>query len=96
VLSAHIHFFEVLNFANGRPPTFIIGNSGTEMIPPIKSPLAGMEVGGASVADGITMVRFGFMTMERSGEEWTATLRDVDGKKVIRCSIANSRATCAP
>ncbi len=96
VLSAHVHFFEVLNFANGRPPTFIIGNSGTEMIPPIKSPLAGMEVGGASVADGITMVRFGFMTMERSGEQWTATLRDVDGKKVTRCSIANSRATCAP
>jgi hypothetical protein len=96
VLSAHIHFFEVLNFANGRPPTFIVGNSGTEMIPPIKSPLAGMEVGGTLVADGFTMARFGFMTMEGSGETWIATMRDPNGKMMTRCKIANYRATCAP
>ena len=96
VLSAHLHFFETLSFANGRPPTFIIGNSGTAMIPPVNAPLAGMELAGAPIAEGIKMARFGFMTMERSGKDWTATLRDVDGNKVTRCSIANSRATCAP
>ena len=96
VLSAHIHFFEVLNFANGRPPTFIIGNSGTEMIPSVKSPLTGIEVGGVPVADGFTLARFGFMTMEPSGKGWIATVRDVDGKVITRCTIANYRATCRP
>ena len=96
VLAAHIHFFEVLNFANGRPPTLIIGNSGTEMIPPIKSPLAGMELAGAPVADGFTMARFGFMTMEGSGKSWFATMRDPHGKMMTRCKIAHYRATCAP
>jgi hypothetical protein len=42
------------------------------------------------------MARFGFMTMEGSGKSWIATMRDPNGKMMIRCKIANYRATCAP
>ncbi len=96
VLASHLHFFEMLSFANGRPPTFIIGNGGTALIPPLKLPLAGMEVAGAPVADGVAIARFGFMTMELSGKGWIPTVRDVDGKMITRCTIANHRATCRP
>jgi len=94
VLSGHIHFFEFLNFTDGRAPQFIIGNSGTEMDPPVTQPLAGTEIGGTTVEEGVTVPEFGFALMELSGNTWNVSMLDVDGNEFASCTIEEYIASC--
>jgi len=94
VLSGHIHFFEFLNFVDGRAPQFVIGNSGTEMDPPVTQPLAGTEIGGTAVEEGVTVSEFGFALMELSGNVWNVSMRDVDGNEFASCTIEGNFASC--
>ncbi len=55
MLSAHIHLFEMLNFEGGRQTQFVIGISGTEFDPPVTDPLAGVEIGGATIAEAFVL-----------------------------------------
>lgn len=95
VLSGHIHLFELLKFDSGRQPQFVIGFSATELDPEITVPLAGMEIGGDTVSEGITFDQFGFVTMERAGNLWNAQIRDVDGLVLLECVIDGSDVDCS-
>ena len=95
VLSGHIHLFELLKFESGRQPQFIIGFSGTELDPTLTAPLAGMEIGGDTVSEGITFHQFGFVTMERAGNLWNAQIRDVDGQMLLECVIDGNDVDCS-
>jgi Calcineurin-like phosphoesterase len=96
VLSGHIHFFQALSFGNGWPPQLIVGNSGTALIPGLGAPLEGMALAGTHVAHGMTIDRFGFLTLERAATEWTAIARDVQGQRMTSCRLAAASATCLP
>ena len=96
VLSGHIHLFQALSFHNGWPPQLIVGNSGTALIPGLGAPLEGMALAGTSVAQGVTLDRFGFLTLERAATEWTAIARDVQGQRMTACRLAAAVATCRP
>jgi len=75
VLSGHIHLFEMLTFEGGRQPQFVIGISGTELDPPLTDPLAGVEIGGATVAEGFVLNnQFGFVLMELEGDVWQVSI----------------------
>jgi len=94
VLSGHVHAFEALGFAAGRPPQLIVGQSGTSLDPPITSPIVGTEIAGAAVAHGIALARFGFTTLESSDWGWMATVRDVDGRAIAQCRLALDGMSC--
>jgi hypothetical protein len=94
VLAGHLHLLEALSFATGRPPQLIVGNGGTALDPAITPPLVGMEIAGATVAQGMVLDRFGFMTLERSDRGWLGTVRDVDGNATARCTISDDRIAC--
>lgn len=97
VLSGHIHLFELLSFSFDipRPPQIVVGNSGTNLDPPITTPLAGLEIAGATVSIGAAIDEFGFVTLDRAGAGWRATLRAVDGTALFDCEIAGGQASCA-
>ena len=78
-MGGHVHLFENLSFGRGRPPQLVVGNSGTQMDPPVTTPLPGLEIAGSDVTSGLNVDEFGFVTMHRQGRRWTATLRDVEG-----------------
>jgi hypothetical protein len=97
VLSAHIHLFEMLNFEGSRQPQFVIGMSGTELDPPVTKPLVGVEIGGATVAEGIVLNnQFGFALMELEGDVWHVSIRGVGGGELLTCEIDGALATCFP
>ena len=91
VLSGHVHLFETLSFAAGRPPQLIVGQGGTTLDPAITLPFVGTEIAGATVAEGMAIDRFGFTTLERSDSGWQVAARDVDGTPMGRCVIAGGQ-----
>ena len=97
VLSAHIHLFEMLKFEGGRQSQFVIGISGTEFDPPVTDPLAGVEIGGATVAEAFVLNnQFGFALMELEGDVWQVSIRGVSGEELLACEIDGALATCFP
>jgi hypothetical protein len=94
VLAGHIHLFELLGFEQARPPQVVVGNSGTELDPAVTTPLAGLEIAGATVAVGETFDGFGFVTLEAGGAGWHLTLRDLGGSPLRECTIAGLQVTC--
>ena len=96
VVSGHLHTWEALTFADGRPPQLVAGNAGTSLDPPITTPLAGLAVGATTVATGITRHEWGFTTFERNDTGWLATLRDVQGAPLLACTLAGRDLACAP
>ena len=97
VLSAHIHLFEMLKFEGGRQSQFVIGISGTEFDPPVTDPLAGVEIGGATVAEAFVLNnQFGFALMELQGDVWQVSIRDVSVEELLACEIDGALATCFP
>ena len=96
VLSGHIHLLELLSFGGGRPPQFAVGNGGTLLDHTITTPLAGLEIAGATVATGAVIDRLGFLTIELSGRDWIVTARDVKGAPQSTCTLSGASLTCLP
>jgi hypothetical protein len=94
VLSGHVHLFEALSFAAGRPSQLIVGNGGTALDSAITLPYVGTEIAGVPVEHGTALDRFGFMTLERSDHGWAATARDIEGQPLLHCSLTDARVTC--
>jgi hypothetical protein len=49
---------------------------------------------GLPVTSGSTVDAFGFVTMDRDGPAWTATLRNVEGKHVLKCTLDDETLIC--
>jgi hypothetical protein len=96
VASGHIHLFEALGFADRRPPQIIFGTAGSALDRPIDADLKGREIGGTTYAYARTAHIFGVTTLDRAGEDWTATLRDAVGAPLTRCTIAGPDVACTP
>ncbi|HEX7127088.1 MAG TPA: metallophosphoesterase [Thermodesulfobacteriota bacterium] len=96
VVSGHVHLFETLGFADGRPPQFVVGTGGTELDPDVSAPLSGQALAGTTVTSGRAIARFGFTTMEPASAGWVVTWRDVDGTAQTTCTVRGARVSCIP
>ncbi|MBY0278999.1 metallophosphoesterase, partial [Candidatus Binatia bacterium] len=94
VLSGHVHLFEALSFDQPRAPQLVIGNSGTELDQAVTTPLAGLEIAGATVAVGETRDTFGFAVLDARDDGWSMTLRDVAGATQLGCTIVDRTLSC--
>jgi hypothetical protein len=94
VLSGHMHIFESLSFADGGPPQMIVGMSGTSLETAVDRPLAGLAVGGRTVAEGRSAHRFGFVRFAREPAGWRATFVDPAGDARFVCSLRTDVLTC--
>ena len=96
VLSGHIHLFEVLSFADRRPPQLVLGTAGSSLSEAIGTDLTGWQIAGTTVAYARTAHVFGVTTMERQDAGWTMTLRDEAGASLFVCTIASPNLSCTP
>lgn len=99
-LSGHIHVWEAVSFSTPHPAQFIAGFAGTleDIVPLPPAPPDGAAPAPGAVVQAMSswVDGFGFMTMERIGEDhWTVQVHDVDGKVVNTCDVKASKAECA-
>ena len=96
VLFGHIHLAESIAFdeSSDRPPQLISGNAGTALDDiPTANPTAS-QLGDPSVTEAETLSAFGFMTMERDGENWVAVQRDRNGDPLLACILQLPELSC--
>ena len=72
----------------------MVGNSGTLLDPPVTTPLTGLEMAGMPVTYGTMLSKFGFAQMERAGEKWNITMKDVNGGLMADCVLADKALLC--
>ncbi len=99
LLSGHVHVWEQLSFGGRYPSQFVTGFSGTlEDIVPLPETLpADAEPAPGAVATEFSswVDGFGFMTLERTGDDaWKAEIHDRNGKVVGRCAIKGRISKC--
>jgi hypothetical protein len=100
MIAGHIHLWEALSFSSDHPGQIINGFSGTQedVVPLPAAPPPGTEPAPGAVIEAMSswVDGFGFMTLERRGDDaWDAKVRDVTGAVVNRCAIDGRRVRCA-
>ena len=85
----HVHNFQALNFSTQHAATFVSGNGGDVTDPNFPTPFPQ----NASTAPGTELESFahtnafGFMMMERSGDDWTYQVYTRHAEKIATCTV---------
>lgn len=102
IFSGHLHAFQTLNFAGGRPAQLVVGGGGTQL--EARDPASPFYEGsvrgsrereqptgrlydGQAATSGLLLNRDGFLLLERRGAGWDGELRDPDGLVLRRCRL---------
>jgi hypothetical protein len=95
VLSGHVHAFLTYDFGPERPAQLIAGTGGTLLQKLDPSPVAGAELDGMSVRDGIALSRFGYLVLDRNpAGGWDGVLYAPDDTVLARCRISGRALAC--
>lgn len=97
VFAGHLHLFEELHFADGRPSQIVVGNGGTSLsLIAAKTPV-GLKFAGTSVSEGLSVSDFGYFTLEdRDGKAWEGTVYDSEGLPMLSCPEKDHSIHCKP
>jgi hypothetical protein len=100
LLSGHVHLWEQVSFSSDHPSQFVSGFAGTaEDIVPLPASVApGTTPAPGAVVEAMSswIDGFGFMTMERRGEDrWEVLIHDRDGRERNRCTVEGRHSRCA-
>lgn len=95
-LAGHIHFLEMLGFANGTPPMAVVGNGGTALDDsPPKTPL-GQTIGGRTVTTSYVDDDFGYVAAQRNADgAWVFAVMNQYGRVKEGCVLSGGGMTCA-
>lgn len=95
VVSGHIHDFQALSFGPDRPAQLVVGTGGDvgepADIPRIRS--GPRDVDGET-ADFFTFDRFGYLMLERQGDDWAGAFHDAQDRVVARCRLHERALKC--
>jgi hypothetical protein len=93
-VAGHIHFFQAVDFGGSRPPQLVVGTGGDNLVkvPPLS--VIGTDINGRRVANSVTYSGFAYMVWDRTGNSWTGTLFDVDGKALSHCRLLDRSLSC--
>jgi hypothetical protein len=95
-IAGHIHLWEALSFTDQRSPQFVLGNSGTLLAHKIKQPLAGQQIGSATIGFGRSEHKWGY-TLFKAGFDaasWTATYYGINGETKFSCRVSPRAVSC--
>jgi predicted phosphodiesterase len=92
-LSGHIHLFEALRFADGRPPQVVVGTGG-DTLGNLPSRVAGWPIDGTRVAQGVVRHGFGFALFHLDADRFDVF--DRTGKRVYACTYGRGTLGCRP
>ncbi len=89
VVAGHIHLFELLSFEaeSHLPPQLVVGDSGTQLAPPLPSDLAGTKLANKVVARGQSFNSFSYGLMTREASGWRLRMRNQKGGDQADCDL---------
>jgi predicted phosphodiesterase len=95
ILSGHVHHFQAVDFGARRPAQLIVGTGG-DVGPTADTATA---YGGPRELDGMdadtfTFSRFGYVLLEKDGEDWTGTFHDAEDVVRASCRLRQRRLSC--
>ena len=93
ILSGHLHMFQALGFADGRPPQIVTGNSGTELARRIRGPFNGRKIARTTVSSSAIIRKFGFTELNKQATGWELSVEGLKGKELL-CTLAGAALTC--
>ena len=98
LFSGHNHVFQMTSFSTPHPTQFISGNAGSWVDDPNidELPAGATPYREAVVAEFTTTNQYGFMTMEREGQDWLMREWDRNGALLTSCLLSGSKGKCAP
>lgn len=98
LFSGHSHVFQMTSFSTPHPSQFISGNAGSWVDDPNfnELPSDATPYKDAVVANFTTTNQYGFMTMEREGQDWRMREWDRNGAILTSCLLAGSKGKCSP
>jgi predicted phosphodiesterase len=95
IISGHVHRLQTLNFAKDRPPQIVVGAGGTSLDGSLdRTALKGLTAANEPITEGISLIEFGYMTMERKGDSWTAQMRNIHGRILENCTLQDKKFSC--
>ncbi len=95
-LHGHVHTFEAIDFASDHPATIVAGHGGDKLDPEVPPVLAPFYASAPTVRiDFAAHSReFGYLVIERQGEDWDLRARDLAGAQLARCTLHAARLSC--
>jgi hypothetical protein len=95
VLSGHVHDFLSYDFGAERPAQLIVGTGGDKLQDLGHAPIAGADLDGMTVRDGIALERFGYLVLDRNpAGGWDGVLYTPDDAVLAHCRIAGRSLEC--
>jgi hypothetical protein len=95
VLSGHVHDLISYDFGPERPAQLIVGTGGSKLQELGYAPIAGAELDGMTVRDGIALARFGYLVLDRNpAGGWDGVFHAPDDTVLARCKIAGRSLEC--
>jgi hypothetical protein len=95
VVSGHVHHFAAYSFGPPRPAQLVAGTGGdvgedadTAVIRTGVKEIDGLQ------AQLMTFDRFGFLLLDRAGDDWIGVFRDLDDRVVARCQLHDRGLVC--
>jgi Calcineurin-like phosphoesterase len=92
ILSGHVHLFEFLALADGRPNQLIAGDGGTQLDTGITVDRLRNGGSGARVKAGEVSMSYGLTELQRNRSGWGLTLRNEQGVASLQCELPQTAA----
>ena len=95
VLSGHVHDFLSYDFGPQRPAQLIIGTGGDKLQGLGSAPIAGTDLDGMTVRDGIALGQYGYLVLDRNpAGGWDGVLYAPDDTVLARCRLSGRSVNC--
>ena len=96
VVSGHIHHFASFSFAGGDRPAQLIVGTGGDVGEPADTPkvLDDQVSLDRMVARRFGFDRYGFLVLDRIGDDWSGDFYDVSDNPIAHCRLAGRALTC--
>jgi len=97
VVSGHVHHFAAYAFGPARPAQLVAGTGGDagEAGDRAAVRLGAPRIDGMD-AESASFLRYGYLLLERTGDDWVGAFRDLDDRIVAHCRLHGRRISCMP
>jgi len=95
-LHGHVHTFEAIDFVSAHPATIVAGHGGDKLDREIPPEIAASYAAapGVQVRLAVHSHEFGYLLLERRGEEWSVSARRADGLVLAQCALHAAHLAC--
>ena len=96
IVSGHVHHFASFDFGPSRPAQLIAGTGGDigdeGDSPALRSHAVSID---GEQAQSLSFERYGYLLLERQGDDWSGAFRDLNDHLVATCRLHARALTCS-